>query len=624
MKDWKAFVLRYGKNSPLHELAAVVGQSKEAVSRVRQAQGGGRKRNGRRFAELFALWHGREPKDCEWPPLQRAGGGYEWQGPELALLATLVGRFDKKQISALLTKRLRKLTRDRDAVRDLIAVQGKISQIGMTTSDVVGGITASDAGREVGSYFSVLHSITQGKLAARKVGRIFVIPHAAWEEWKSRRVFPPKGYVPLSSIREPLGILSDSKLPEFAKLGYIETAIMCNPVGNVNSGRRGTWFIARKVALKLIRDRRAGRPMPWHGKAYPDNLKITFRLWRKRRHPASCATCAHLWGRKGPPATLEEFSQRYPPIARGGKRHLTRIYSEGLTVDEVAAHTGALRSRVIRALQTGALQCHRKGRFVYVTKSQATRWRARHCPSGDGRRSWISIETAVRDYHFKESELRGFIREKRLVSKIGTHGAARGKRYVARDGCAELRRERGFTEARAARLAGVSIAKFRTLLRGVNWRGQDGIPLTTVHAVIKRLKSQPGCTIEAAARKLGRTVAWVTARINAGAARVTRARWDRRRRYLTDAMVERLLTWKSRRPVHLGESWLGVAQSAAEAGVSIATLQMWADKGDLERRRTAKGQKFSRASVRRRARQYWKTTRLKRAIRPTWLQQEKK
>ena len=105
-----------------------------------------------------------------------------------------------------------------------------------------------------------------------RVGRLHVIPYAEWEAWKAKRVFPPDGYVQLSSIREPLAIKSD-KLSEYARMGLIPTAIRCNPYGTKGpSTQFGTWWISKETADQLLADRRAGRQMPWHGK-YTDNLR---------------------------------------------------------------------------------------------------------------------------------------------------------------------------------------------------------------------------------------------------------------------------------------------------------------------------------------------------------------
>src|SRR3546814_14497443 len=53
---------------------------------------------------------------------------YEWQSPELALLASLVGQLGLKDIATTLTQRLRKITGDDDAQRTHLAVQNWITR----------------------------------------------------------------------------------------------------------------------------------------------------------------------------------------------------------------------------------------------------------------------------------------------------------------------------------------------------------------------------------------------------------------------------------------------------------------------------------------------------------------
>ena len=62
----------------------------------------------------------------------------------------------------------------------------------------------------------------------------------------------------------------------------------------------------------------------------------------------------------------------------------------------------------------------------------------------------------------------------------------------------------------------------------------------TVQAVRKRLESRQGYTIEEAAAALGRTEGWVKEQIEKGATLVSRAKWDRRRLYITEPKLQRL------------------------------------------------------------------------------------
>ncbi len=216
----------------------------------------------------------------------------------------------------------------------------RINLIGLQSGDVLGGITVADAGREAGSTAVVHQAIQKGTLAAHKVGRLLVIPHEAWAAWKARHAAPPEGWVRLSTLRQPLGIRSD-KLSEFARMGYVPGAVRCNPFGVPGpSTQFGTWYIDPKTAGRLLADRRAGRPMPWHGKPLLDNLRVTYKLWAQRRHPATCATCAAIWGEAGPPADFEDYVARYPALAHGAKRHLTLPWSPGLTVADPPSSRG--------------------------------------------------------------------------------------------------------------------------------------------------------------------------------------------------------------------------------------------------------------------------------------------
>lgn len=627
MKNWQRFILEHGWRAWKHELAAVLGRTLDEVEAVRRTGACRKLEHIKRFAELFTLWRGRAPRDDEWPMPRRTGTkrSYEWQPPEDALLASLVGRIDPIAIADALTTRLRKRTGDPRAQRTRWSVLVRMQKVGLQTTDVVGGITLSSAGREIGAYAAVFQAIRDGRLRAHRVGRLWVIPYEAWATWKAKHVFPPKGYVMLAKLKKPLGIRSD-KLSEWARAGNVPGALRCNPYGmRMKSTQFGTWWIPGSLARKLIADRRAGRPMPWHGQPDPTgNNRVTYKLWQQRKHPPACRTCTEIWGAEGAPRTIDDYMLRYPPLAHGAKRHLTRKWSPGLTVDEVAALAGKSIPTVRSAIRNGQLETNRNGHYVYVARWEATRWRARNCPTGDGERSWISIRTASEIYLFAPYEIRRFMREGKLLSKVGTYGAQRGITYVSRQQCAMLRAKLGFTEEDAAKRIGVSPARFRILLKGVNWRAAGGIPLVTVQAVIKRLQSRAGLTIEDAAKKLSVTVQWIHERKLDGTIRVSRAKWDRRRTYISEPMMERLREAK-RKPVKVdrfGPDWLFLNQAAAEAGISIAMIGRWADEGTLERRHSNLGWRYRRKDVRTRARQYWRTNRMHRAVPPEWLRRE--
>ena len=122
-------------------------------------------------------------------------GAYEWPPLEVAFLATLVGSMSVVQIAEVLTARLKAITKDVQAQRTPAAVQSQIARMGLQTSDVLGGIAASAAGREIGSYTLVHQAIRAGQLKTRRVGRLLVISHQQWATWKTRIQAPPEGFV---------------------------------------------------------------------------------------------------------------------------------------------------------------------------------------------------------------------------------------------------------------------------------------------------------------------------------------------------------------------------------------------------------------------------------------------
>lgn len=625
LSAWENFVLEHGFRAQAYELAAVLSQPVDEIERVRRTGACRQAKSGKRFPELFALWHGRAPEDVDWPaPRKRKNGSYEWQARDFALLASLVGQVGIKEISEILTSRLRTLTGDAGAVRSRNAVQLNMNRIGMQTCDVLGGITTADAAREIGSRALINQAVAKKHLVVRRVGRLWVIPHGAWAKWKAKRVFPPAdGYVRLSTIREALAIRSD-KLSEFARMGYIPTAVRCNPYGARGpSTQFGTWYITQEVAEQLVADRRAGRPMPWHGKPIAENLRATFKLWQERKHPQSCETCRQIWGEAGAPQTFDDYIVRYKPLAHGAKRHLTRPWSPGLSVREVAVQAQRTEHYVRRAIANGMLAATKENDRTYVSRTDATRWITRKCPTGDSEKSWLSVETACEQYQFTRKEIAGFIAGGRLNSRIPDNGPGRGMIYVSRHQCGQLREKIGFTEEQAARRVDVTVDELRTLLEGVDWRQAGLIPLVTVQAVVKRLKSQQGYTLEEAATQLETTVEWVLAKRDDGTIKVSRTNWDRNRIYITMPMFERLraaLLDPQPARERLSADWLMLSDAAEEAGVTTATLIKWANAGEVERKHLAGRWMYRRDSVRARARRYWPTARFHRATPPAWLQ----
>lgn len=624
--DWASFVLAHGSRAYAHELACVVGQDIAALERLRITGACRRRSKGLRFAELFSLWHGRAPEEADWPAPRKlpARKTYEWQAPEIAVLASLVGQLSVPDIARTLTNRLRERTADSEAVRTPIAVQVRINLIGLQTTDVVVGLTVSAAGREIGSVTIVRRAIQKKQLRALRVGRLWVIPRPAWEVWNTKRTAPPRGYVLLRAIREGLGIRSD-KLSEFCRMGYVPTAIRRQPFGEKGpSTPYGIWYIKKKIADKLLADRAAGRPMPWHGKPLLDNLRVTFRLWKSRKHPAYCRTCADIWGEAGVPESFEQYVKVYPPLAHGAKRHLTHKLDPGMGIRAVAAYVRRPLSDVRSAIRHGMLEATVRGKRHFISRTEATRWKARHCPTGDGARSWISLPTAEKLYLFTLPELRNFIARGKLVSKIGIDGAMRGILYVSKHQCRRLREDMGFTEQDAADRVGVSVSRLRALLKDVNWRKAHQIPLATVQAAIKRLRSHQGYTVEEAAKKLGVPTQWVIDRKQDGTFKVSSVKWNRQRLYISEPMLNRLREAKLNPSVReqFDESWLRMSDAALEAGVTGATIIKWTEQGTLARRRSRLGWRYHRDAVRARARSYWRTVRFRRATPPTWILSE--
>lgn len=370
----RAFVLANGWRTREAWLAKVLDQPTAAIRQVRQS--GACKRLPKRldFGELFTMWHGRPPADDEWPAPGMKGTrqGYEWLQPERVLLARLVGTMSVDQIAGVLTDRLQRLTGDPAAERDRTAVQICINKLGLQAgTDLVGGITTREAATRAGGRARINSAIATGRLRTFRVGKRHVIPVEEFERWMATREQPPDGWLRLASLTKPLGISSDSKLPEYAALGYIPDVRLVRGIGTA----RGVWYIAPERHAQLLEDARAGRPMPWYGRPLPGNMRAMWAKWQRRKH-RWCRTCTAIWQGKAP-ATFEEFSGRYESLTLGQKRHLTidrakrrankaawrprgsvvgRMRDAGVTVYEAAALLGQ-RSRWIRAwIRAGLFQ----------------------------------------------------------------------------------------------------------------------------------------------------------------------------------------------------------------------------------------------------------------------------
>lgn len=237
-----------------------------------------------------------------------------------------------------------------------------------------------------------------------------------------------------------------------------------------------------------------------------------------------------------------------------------------------------------------------------------------------------SLESARKQHGFSLPELRAFMEAGDLAWKVGTDGAMRGVTYVNRHQVGQLRQRIGFSLAEAARRAGVSQPRFLELVEGVSWRAsatEGTYPLDTVNAVIKRIQSAAGHTVEDAAAELGVDVAWVEQQIDVGTVRVSRAKWDGRRRYITAPMLERLRQALADGRVVETEraDWLLLSAAAREAGVTPGTIIKWRDTMGLKTRASPRGTRYHQASIRACARGYWDSgARNHRAVAPPWYQ----
>lgn len=623
------FILERGRGAKNRDLAHVLGITCEEVDRVKNTGAMRKRKCNVEFAPLFRAWHGRDPIEADWPPLEKNHrGSYEWQGPELALCASLVGTMGIPEIASVLTARLRKVTRDRKATRTRFAVQVRIARMGLTSYDIVGGITLSDAGRELGSVHIVRQAVSSKALKAFRVGRLWVIRREEWARWKSEKDEVPDGFIGLGTIREKLGLKSDSKLPEYASHGYIPTAVLLNThTPGMKSTGRGTWYVDAEVARKMVLDRRRGRPMPWFGKPSPGNLKATWKKLATRWHPESCLKCADIWGKAGRPRLFDDFAKRYPPLDLSDKRHCTRPWRPGLTLHQLTRFVGHDIGYVRRAMQNKQFEAFKHGGEFYVKQADATAWKGRHAPSGDGEKSWISFSTAKRYFDFNARELRAFIAKRQLPSKIITaKGPGYGELYVQRHRCRILRERQGWDINEASRRARCSVTKMREHLKAIKFEG-DRIPWTVVDTIRARLNYNNGVTIEQAARRLRVPLEWVKAQRDAGTITLLRSVKDRREAVISEPMLRRLreVLAKRRKPnaPRLGSEWLNCTQAALDAGVSLTTVKRWARDGALTARASADGPRYKVGSVRRRARSYWRKSHFVNPallrLRPAWL-----
>jgi len=619
--NWQSFCIQHGAYLRAAELAAIVEQPVKAIVKLREGVGRSGAKKRIPYAEAFALWRGREPRDDEWPApahLRANGTGYEWQPPELAFLASLVGRLSKPQICDILTQRLRQRTGDPLAHRNEHAVQSALSRIGLQVGDVVGGLTPSEAGEEIGSSVPVYKAIDRGEIPVARVGKRLVIPRDAWENWKSERALVPAGYVRLRSIRDELAIRSD-KLSEFARMGYVPQAIQCNIYGaNSEKATQGAWYVPSHVAQALVADRHAGRPMPWHGKPMLDNLRQSYRTWLRKRHKDDCEGCKAIWGPDGPPKTFEDYCARYPALSFGAKRHLTFSFKPSLSIAALAREADCARKTVQLAIDNGVLRA--TGKPLRISRIDATRWIARKKPHGAGKSSWIAKDTAFKWYGLDRGTVDAAIAAGTLRTQRITNGPKYGEIFVSRQQCRELRDAIGFTVDDVAKKLTLSVERVRDVLQGLDWRGGDRLSPSVVDAIEKRLEAKHSFTVDAVAQRLGKSPEWVRARIEAGLVKTRRARWHPDRQILSARTVAELQSIaEAELPDRIPRDWVYCQGATKIAGVSSGTLNGWVDDGTLPYRETPAGRRYDPAEVMRRAKQHWETGRQRRGGPPAWL-----
>ena len=144
----------------------------------------------------------------------------------------------------------------------------------------------------------------------------------------------------------------------------------------------------------------------------------------------------------------------------------------------------------------------------------------------------------------------------------------------------------------------------------------------TLQAVIKRIKSKAGHSIEAAAATLGCTTQWIHARIADGTIRIHTAPWNPDRLYVSEPMLRRLRAAAAAGVdlvERLGPEWLNLTAASNLAGVSLSTFRKWHANDELEFKSSNKGPQFHESVVKKRAGRYWRTeVRFKRAVPPPW------
>ena len=197
---------------------------------------------------------------------------------------------------------------------------------------------------------------------------------------------------------------------------------------------------------------------------------------------------------------------------------------------------------------------------------------------------------------------------------------------LARQQCIELRRRVGIKEDEAAVRLQMAIPSLRKALSAYKVEPGSVIPFTVFQKIAQRRNRAPGQKISQVAAHLRVSLDWIMEQIDKGLVRPTEMIWDSEEIYFTKPMVQRLKTAASNCDRDMATvipakptEWLRVSQAGFEAGVSISTIAKWAKDGALKTTMSPQGCLYLKASVRKKAREFWRSSRFKRANPPAWL-----
>src|SRR3546814_6279025 len=80
-------------------------------------------------------------------------------------------------------------------------------------------------------------------------------------------------------------------------------------------------------------------------------------------------------------------------------------------------HTSLHVRTVKRAIDNGMLAVQIIDGRQYVSRTDATLWLSRKCPTGENVKSWIALQTAANLYLFTVSELEDYIADKTRIGR---------------------------------------------------------------------------------------------------------------------------------------------------------------------------------------------------------------